>query len=170
MMRMLIMGLSAAASAAIGAPAVSQQPSTPAPKPISRSDVASKLDTSFAAADTNHDGTLNASEVGVMQQKGLAVIQTRARAELQTKFNQLDTNKDGRLSPDEFVAIATIRPKQTPEQILQNLDTNHDGKVSRAEAEAPDLAGFDKLDTNHDGVISVQEQAAAQAAARNQKH
>ena len=166
MLRIMIMGLGIAASAALGSPAVSQQSAAPTPKPISRSDVSSKLDTAFAAADANHDGSLNAAELGAMQQKSLQQMQTRARTELLAKFNQLDTNKDGRLSPEEFAAIATVRPNQTPEQILQKLDTNHDGKVSRDEARATELTAFDKLDANHDGVISVQEQAAARAQRR----
>jgi Ca2+-binding EF-hand superfamily protein len=149
------------ASAAIGLPGTAQKSNAQAPKPIPRSEVVSKLDSAFAAADANHDGSLNATELQTLQQKDLQAIQAKARAELQARFNQLDTNKDGRLSFDEFSAIATVRANQTAEQILQKLDTNHDGKVSPAEAKAPQLAVFDKVDTNHDGVLSVQEQAAA---------
>ena len=150
-----------AASAAIGLPATAQNSGAAAPKPVSRSEVSSKLDTAFSAADTNHDGSLSASELQAMQQKSLQQLQTKARTDLQARFNQLDTNKDGRLSFDEFAAIATVRANQTPEQLLQKLDANHDGKVSPAEAKAPELGAFDKLDTNHDGIFSVQEQAAA---------
>ena len=158
--RSLILALGAA-TAAVALPVTAQQSGAAAPKAVSRSDVSSKLDGAFAAADTNHDGSLSASELQAMQQKTLQAVQSKARAELQTRFNQLDTNKDGRLSFDEFAAIATVRANQTPEQMLQKLDTNHDGKVSPAEAKAPELAAFDKLDTNHDGTLSVQEQAAA---------
>jgi len=158
--RSLIVGLWAA-SATIGAPAVAQQQGAAAQKPVTRAQLVAKLDSSFAEADSNHDGFLNATELQAMQQKGMQQLQARARAELQVKFNQLDTNKDGKLSFDEFAAIATVRPNQTPEQVLQKLDANHDGKVSADEAKAPDLAAFNRIDTNHDGTISPQEVNAA---------
>jgi hypothetical protein len=158
--RSLILALGAA-TAAVALPATAQQSGAAAPKPVSRSEVSTRLDSAFTAADTNHDGSLSTGELQAMQQKGVQAIQAKARSELQARFNQLDTNKDGKLSFDEFAAIATVRANQTPEQMLQKLDTNHDGKVSPAEAKAPELAAFDKLDTNHDGTLSVQEQAAA---------
>jgi Ca2+-binding EF-hand superfamily protein len=158
--RLLIVGLWAA-SATVGSPAIAQQSGAAAQKPVTRAQLESRLDASFAEADANHDGFLSANELQVMQQKGMQQVQARARQELQARFNQLDTNKDGKLSFDEFVAIATVRPNQTPEQILQKLDTNHDGKVSPAEAKAPELGAFNNIDTNHDGVLSPAEINAA---------
>jgi Ca2+-binding EF-hand superfamily protein len=88
-------------------------------------------------------------------------VQAAARAKLEAEFKQLDTNHDGQLSMQEFLAIATVRPNQTPQQLVQQFDTNHDGKISAQEFRAVRLQIFDKADTNHDGVITPAEAAAA---------
>jgi Ca2+-binding EF-hand superfamily protein len=148
----------AAASAVLlpGSPALAQPKG--APNTISRTSVASQLDTNFAAADTNHDGSLSLAEVQALQAKELKVIEAQVQAKLQAAFKQLDTNKDGQLSFAEFAASASgIRASETAQQFLQKMDANHDGKLSAAEFKAPRLAAFDRVDANHDGIITADE-------------
>jgi 5-hydroxyisourate hydrolase-like protein (transthyretin family) len=131
------------------------------PKSVSRSEFIAQTDTAFAQVDTNHDGFISASEMQAAQQRDLEKVQAAARAKLEAEFKQLDTNHDGQLSMQEFLAIATVRPNQTPQQLVQQFDTNHDGKISAQEFRAVRLQIFDKADTNHDGVITPAEAAAA---------
>jgi len=133
-----------------------------APQTISRAAFNAKLDESFKTIDANHDGFLGASELQAAQARDLQNAQAQARAAMQTRFNQLDTNKDGKLSFDEFAAIATVRPNSTAAQLFQQLDTNHDGKVSAEEFRAPRVAAFNKADLNHDGIVTPAEAQAVQ--------
>jgi Ca2+-binding EF-hand superfamily protein len=133
-----------------------------APQPMSRAAFNAKVDESFKAVDTNHDGFLSGSELQSAQGRDLQKAQVQARAAMQARFNQLDTNKDGKLSFDEFAAIATVKPNSTAAQILQQLDTNHDGKVSADEFRAPRIAGFNKADLNHDGIVTPAEAQSLQ--------
>jgi Ca2+-binding EF-hand superfamily protein len=155
----VVRGFSLAAAGSVLAlsfPAAAQQGT---PQPIKRADVAAKLDASFAASDTNHDGSLSAAEIQAEQNKELQNVRTQLQAKIKAAFNQLDTNKDGQLSLAEFSAqtLAAVKPTETAAQIVQRLDTNHDGKVSAAEFRAGRLAAFDKVDTNHDGVLTPEE-------------
>ena len=160
MIRSLIL-ICAAPAIALGSPASAQQQ---APKPISRTALSSQLDSAFAAADTNHDGSLSSAEIQALQTRELERVQAAVRARMQAQFKALDTNTDGQLSFQEFSAAApNLRANETAAQILQKFDSNHDGKVSAAEFKTPKLSLFDKADANHDGTLTP---AEAQAAAR----
>lgn len=150
----------AAAMLAFAVNATAQQQA--APKPVSRAAVSANMDSTFAAADTNHDGFLSAAEIAALENKELQQVMAQVRAKLRADFDRLDTNKDGQLSFQEFAAtVSNVKANETPQQIIQRLDTNHDGKISAAEFKAPRLAAFDRLDTNHDGVVSPAEIEAA---------
>ena len=163
MSRSLIL-LLAVPALALASAAASQ---TAPPKPVSRADFISKIDASFNALDTNHDGFLSAAEVQAAQAKELQQLQAARTAKLQSEFKRLDTNHDGQLSYQEFAPIAgTVKSNETPQQALQKLDSNRDGKVSAAEFRASKLPLFEKLDLNHDGIVTVDE---ARKAASGQK-
>jgi Ca2+-binding EF-hand superfamily protein len=141
-----------------------------AQKPISRADFVAKVDASFNALDTNHDGFISLSEVQAGQNHDLQQVEAQRKAQIEARFRQLDTNKDGQLSLAEFsAAFPDVKPTETPQQILQNLDTNHDGKISAAEFRAPQLKKFNAMDLNHDGVITPDEVRKAVSAAQQQK-
>jgi Ca2+-binding EF-hand superfamily protein len=149
-----------AGGAALFATAASAQQQQPGP--VTRSTVAAQLDSAFAAADTNHDGSLSPSEIEATSNRDVENARSAARTKLQAQFKQLDTNKDGQLSWAEFSAIlAALKAPQTPAQILQRLDTNHDGKLSAGEFKAPRLGLFDKVDLNHDGTVTPDEERRA---------
>jgi len=150
------------AAAAIGSAAGAQQQGAAQPHPVTRATVAGQLDSAFAAADTNHDGSLNTAEIQGYENKEVQRIEAALRARLQAQFKILDTNKDGQLSWAEFSAqLSGIKAKETPADVLRKLDTNHDGKVSAAEFRAPRLAQFDKVDLNHDGTVTPDEELRA---------
>jgi Ca2+-binding EF-hand superfamily protein len=151
--------LASAAAAIIASPLAAQAPQQP--KPVTRQEFITQLNSAFAAIDTNHDGYLSLSEIQAAQQRDLEKAQAILRARLEAEFRRLDTNHDGQLSLQEFEAMETVHANSTPQQILQQFDTNHDGRVSAAEFKAPRLQQFDKADTNHDGIVSPAEAAAA---------
>lgn len=149
----------ATAMLALAAPSLAQQR---APQAVTRAAVASKLDNAFAAADTNHDGSLSAAEVQALEDKELQQVQANLRARALAQFKALDTNKDGQLSLQEFSAsIPTVKANETGAQLLQKLDANHDGKVTAAEFRAPRLQQFDRVDLNHDGIVTPEEERRA---------
>jgi Ca2+-binding EF-hand superfamily protein len=150
--RLLILGL----VAALAVPAAAQQ------KSVSRAEWAKTVDTHFAQLDANHDGVLTKAELATEQQRELAQAKAAVQQQMRARFNQLDTNKDGKLSFEEFVAMApALKATESPDQLLQRLDANHDGKVTAAEFRGPEIAKFDKADANHDGVVTPAEAQAA---------
>lgn len=162
MVRTFIISMGAATLAA-GTPATAQaQQSAAAPKPITRAELNSRLDSSFSAIDTNKDGSLSADELAVAQKKELGEAQAAVRARAQAAFNQLDTNKDGKLSLDEFAASVHVNARQSASEILQGLDKNKDGKVSADEFKAPRLDAFNRADANKDGTVTPAELQAMQ--------
>ena len=155
----------AAAIAGLGlASAAGAQQQAATPQTVTRASVVSQLDATFKTVDTNHDGFISSAEMAVQQNKELQALQAQARAKLQQEFKQLDTNKDGQLSLAEFSAVATVKPSQTPAQMVSTMDTNKDGKVSPAEFQAGRLALFDKVDANHDGTVTAEEMRRAAGA------
>jgi Ca2+-binding EF-hand superfamily protein len=91
---------------------------------------------SFAAIDTDRDGTLNLDEVkraaadlfdeldtnhdGTLTRRELGRRRLSARA-----FAAADTDKDGTLSKDEYLALV--------ERLFKAADVDHDGTLSPAE-------------------------------------
>ncbi len=156
----VIMG---AASMALGTPATAQQQSGAAAKPLTRAELSSRLDSSFAAMDANKDGSLNAAELGAAQKKELEQVQGALRAKIQEAFQKLDTNKDGQLSKSEFAAsLPPVNVNETPAQVLQKIDANKDGKISADEFKTPRLAAFNRIDANKDGTVTAAELRASQ--------
>lgn len=150
------------ATFSLSSAAAAQPPASTQPKPVTRAAVAAKLDSAFAAADTNHDGYLSVAEVQALENSELQKVQAALRARAEAQFKALDTNKDGQLSFQEFVAgTPNVKANDTAAGLVQKLDTNHDGKVSAAEFRAQRLAQFDKVDLNHDGIVTPDEERRA---------
>jgi Ca2+-binding EF-hand superfamily protein len=157
---------SAAIALALPAAAFAQTkpaaPAAQAPQSMSKADFLKQVDARFAAIDTNHDGSVTKDEVAAMQAKALAEAQAAEQKSIEADFKKLDTNKDNSLSLAEFKAAApSLRPRQTPDQMLAELDSNKDGKVTAAEYRSNPVASFDKADANHDGTLTAQELAAS---------
>ena len=145
---------SAMASAQAQAPAA-------APPPLSRAEVAQKLDAEFKALDTNGDGKLTKPEIQSAIVKRAAEAQAMLSKRQKDEFDKLDANKDGKLTLAEYQAGAMITAKADAADVrMGQLDTNKDGGVTAAEFRAITLSQFDKLDKNKDGVLSAQERGA----------
>jgi len=88
--------------------------------------------TYFAAADTNHDGQLNPSEIN-------AAAAGAVRSVSQLAFQQADSDNNGQLSRDEYDK-SIVQPANA---VFQIMDLNHDGQLSTEEAQrtAQGLAG-----------------------------
>ena len=159
-MKRLIAPATVAALAAALASAAFGQANTA--KPISRAQLVKSVDTRFGSIDSNHDGKITKPELAAAQQRDLQAGNQKLRQQMQIKFKQLDTNKDGQLSQAEFlVVVPTLRPNETPDQLLSKLDANKNGSVSNDEFRAPDLAKFTRIDANRDGVATVDEMRRA---------
>jgi Ca2+-binding EF-hand superfamily protein len=164
----IALGLAAPAFAT-AAPAPAKKAPAPAtaeaPKPMSRTQFLSNVQTRFSAADANHDGFIDSNEVSAAQQRDLQQARATEQQRIGAEFDKLDTNHDGQLSKAEFMAAApTVTPRQTAQQIIGLVDSNKDGKISLQEYEAGPLGAFNKIDSNHDGTVSAAEIQAAKAA------
>jgi len=80
--------------------------------------------TSFAAADTNHDGQMNPSEVN-------AAVAGAVRGMGQVAFQRADSDGNGQLSRGEYDK-AIVEPAN---MVFQILDLNHDGQLSQQESQ-----------------------------------
>ena len=151
--------------ASIASPALPQtgtaQPK--APQPISRTVYMSRIDSGFAAIDTNKDGFTDRAEIAAAETKALTARKNQQLKQREAAFRQLDKDKNGSLSLQEFnAALAAQNAKPDVTAYVTRLDGNKDGKVSMAESRAPAAARFDRLDANKDGILSVDEQKARQ--------
>ena len=161
-MKRLVIPVTVAAAFAAAALPSAALAQAKTPKPVTRATFVSQLDTAFAGADANHDGSLGVAEIQAVISKEMQQAQATLRARAQAQFKTLDTNKDGQLSLAEYSAIvASLKAKETPAQLLQKLDSNRDGKVSPAEFRAPRLGQFDRVDLNHDGTVTPDEERRA---------
>ena len=125
--------------AALALPALALTQVAPATAQETRKSAETKLDSEFAASDTNHDGFLS-------------------QAEVLARMSNMKVSGGKRLDPAQAKKIATL--------FMARADTNKDGKVSEAESQALMANVFSKYDLNHDGRVDGQE-AAARAAAKN---
>ena len=167
-----VLATPAAPAFAAVAPAPKMQtvvaPPAAAPKPVTRAQFLANYQARFNAADSNHDGVLDSSEIAAAQQKQLQAARARQQHELEAEFNRLDTNHDGQLSKAEFMAAARpITLRETPQQVIAAMDSNKDGKITLQEYETGPLANFNKVDANHDGIVTPQEVQAARARTRS---
>jgi hypothetical protein len=147
--------------ASMASPALPQANAAPpkGPQPVSRTVFVSRVDSVFAAADTNKDGFTDRAEIEAAETKALAARKSNQLKQREAAFRQLDKDKNGSLSLAEFNgAIAAQNAKPDATATLTRLDTNKDGKISRAESRAPAEAQFARLDANKDGILSVEEQ------------
>jgi len=159
--RIFVIGMGTAL--ALGTPATAQQQQgAAAAKPITRSELMSRLDSNFAAVDANKDGSLSASELAAAQKRDLDQAQAAIRSRAQAAFQQLDTNKDGQLSVQEFSASVQVNAKETAAELMQKMDGNKDGKISADEFKGPRLAAFNRADANKDGTVTPAEVQALQ--------
>lgn len=142
-------------------------PSTVAQKALDRAQFLAGVEARFNLIDTDHDGTLDPSEIAAAQQKYVDKALALEKQRLEAEFARLDTNHDGQLTKAEFMAAFTpVHSRQTPQQIIAALDTNGDGKISLEEYEAGPLAKFNRLDADHDGILSPKEIQSAPAAGK----
>jgi len=89
---------------------------------VSRLDAAAKAGQDFDKLDTNHDGYLSDDEMAAT----LPDIRMRTFA---SRINAvIDTDKDGKVSKEEFVAMALQR--------FDRADADHDGQLTKAERDA----------------------------------
>ncbi len=131
-------------------------------------------ETNFAAADTNKDGELTGDE---LKPRGTPPAPTPAAEIGKDQFiggqtsdmlGQLDTDKDGKISLDEFLALAASAPpanaanaKAQLTAAFGNLDTNKNKFVERAELVTHFTNIFNRLDTDKNGKLSQKEVSAA---------
>ena len=109
-------------------------PAAAMPKPTTRAEFVGNLQARFNAADTNHDGVLDANEISAVAQKQLQQARAAEQQRLEAEFTKLDTNHDGQLSKAEFMAAAPpVQLRVTPQQIITAMDSNKDAKVSLQE-------------------------------------
>ena len=112
----------------------------------------SKTPDRFAAADTNHDGKLNRTEV--------------AHYLASQTFESLDANHDGKLTLAEWNPTKNA----TDTRHFKAADTNHDGFVTLAEATTYVQKGgvvtrfMRDADTDKDGTVSHEEAKAYYAS------
>lgn len=151
--------------ASIASPALPQagtaQPK--GPQPVSRTAFMSRIDSGFAAIDTNKDGFSDRAEIAAAETKALTARKNQQLKQREAAFRQLDKDKNGSLSLQEFnAALAAENAKPDVTAYITRLDGNKDGKVSMAESRVPAATRFDRMDTNKDGILSVDEQKARQ--------
>lgn len=152
----------AIASPAGAAQAAAAPAATTPPKMLSRVQVNQKIGAEFKGLDTNHDGSLNQSEIEAAVTERVTEASEALHKRRQEEFQKLDTDKNGQLTLAEYQAGITVTPRPgVAAARLKELDANKDGKVSEAEFGAQTLAQFDRVDANKDGTISQAEMAAA---------
>lgn len=125
----------AAAGVALAGAALAQ--STPpkakpaAPAAIMPEPVPPMVDATFAAWDTDHNGTLSLQEfrTGWMQLRTRTVRELR----LQRQFQVMDTNHDGFLDAAEYAHLELIKRAGKSAPPLSAFDANKDGKLNFAE-------------------------------------
>lgn len=145
------------------APALAQAASAPAAsRPVTRAAFLQRIDSNFAAIDSNKDGFTDKAEIEAAETRAMANRKSSQIKQREAAFQRLDKDRNGSLSLQEFNSEASAQqvPKANAAPRLARLDTNKDGKISAAENRAPAVARFDRLDTNKDGTLSAQEQQA----------
>lgn len=134
------------------------QPARSGSGPLLRSEFIAKMDSEFAAIDTNRDKVVSKAELEAQQQRIAIEAATR---QAQAQFARIDADRNGQVSIAEFVraTVGTVG-KVDGTQAMARLDTNADQKVTPIEHRILTLSNFDRLDADRDGVLTVVEQRA----------
>ncbi len=152
-------------AAAVPAAALAQTAS-PAPQPVTRVMMSTKLNADYADLDRDKDGKVTRAEIEKRITTDTAADLAEVAKRRAESFTKLDANKDGSVTRAEFEAAVPL-PKVPPVDtapVLARFDANKDGVITAAEFSGPTLTNFDALDTNKDGTISVAEQQQARSA------
>lgn len=130
----------------------------------------------FTAADLNHDGELDASEMGSMHKaragkggpRGMArldkdgnglISREEAPPRLQQRFDELDANHDGALDQQELAALRKGGRKGQGDHRAM-MDANGDGKIAAAEHADGVEKMFKRMDVDGDGEITQADEKA----------
>jgi hypothetical protein len=150
-------------AASIPALALAQAPAeTDEAKPVTRTELSSRLDEDYSDLDTNKDGKVDPAEINARLVKSAEAEIELIKKERDAAFAKIDTDGNGTISRAEFDARAKLPTMKEPnaKPFLDRFDANKDGTISKDEFRAPTISNFDKLDKNKDGTLSVAEQKA----------
>lgn len=132
--------LALGALALVTAPSIPASPARTAPAAVTRAAFVARIDNSYRALDTNHDGVVTADEIAAGETRARAATEAALLARRREAFARLDANHDGKLSQAEFDAAVAAMPRPAaadPAAIVAGLDSDHDRKLSLAEFRAP---------------------------------
>jgi hypothetical protein len=150
-------------AASIPALALAQAPAeTDEAKPVTRTELSSRLDEDYSDLDTNKDGKVDPAEINARLVKSAEAQIELIKKERDAAFAKIDTDGNGTISRAEFDARAKLPTMKEPnaKPFLDRFDANKDGTISKDEFRAPTISNFDKLDKNKDGTLSIAEQKA----------
>jgi Ca2+-binding EF-hand superfamily protein len=150
-------------AASIPALALGQAPAeTDEAKPVTRTELSSRLDEDYSDLDTNKDGKVDPAEINARLVKSAEAEIELIKKERDAAFAKIDTDGNGTISRAEFDARAKLPTMKEPnaKPFLDRFDANKDGTISKDEFRAPTISNFDKLDKNKDGTLSIAEQKA----------
>jgi hypothetical protein len=150
-------------AASIPALALAQAPAeTDEAKPVTRTELSSRLDEDYSDLDTNKDGKVDPAEINARLVKSAEAEIELIKKERDAAFAKIDTDGNGTISRAEFDARAKLPTMKEPnaKPFLDRFDANKDGTISKDEFRAPTISNFDKLDKNKDGTLSIAEQKA----------
>jgi hypothetical protein len=150
-------------AASIPALALAQAPAeTDEAKPVTRTELSSRLDEDYSDLDTNKDGKVDPAEINARLVKSAEAEIELIKKERDAAFAKIDTDGNGSISRAEFDVRAKLPTIKEPDAkpFLDRFDANKDGTISKDEFRAPTISNFDKLDKNKDGTLSIAEQKA----------
>ena len=183
-----------------GAPATARGPSSRTSTPIAngfveRAEAEAVFHSEFNQYDTDRDNKVTEPEVRLIVQRSLArEAAERQQAEARRRqgmlainefidmelreADRLDKNNDGKLSQQEYVALAGpvdgpqaqgLPPYEIRRQLamrkFQEIDANKDGQLDRVELTNHAVRQFLEMDTNKDRFLTEEEFKKAQADA-----
>jgi Ca2+-binding EF-hand superfamily protein len=161
---MKLVGFAALALAALPAMAVAQdKPAAEEEKPVTKSELESRLEADYADLDADKDGKVTPDEVKARLVKGAQAEIDRLTKERDASFARFDANGDGSISKEEFDARAKLPAMKEADAkpFLDRFDGNKDGAISKEEFRTPTLTNFNRLDKNKDGTVTEAEIKAA---------
>lgn len=135
---------------------------------VSKEEFSASANNSFATLDTDKNGSLSKEEYLVNAVKNFnaldkddnnevtieeytATTKPENMAAAKDAFVKADANKDGKLSQDEFPAVASALAG------FAKLDANSDGSLSKEEFLANTIQNFDTQDVNDDSQLDLHE-------------